>query len=97
VSRIVDVVAWMSVLLTSTMAIAFIVVCFVKARAIGMAGAALLAAYAFVDVGTTCATRAALLLPSTPMDALAVVNVLSSSISTALAVTAFVLLRRGFD
>jgi hypothetical protein len=104
-SGVGDVFGWLGTSFHAVLALAFIVVCFVKGKAVGMGGAALLAVLAVLDVLGVCVWRVGFLVLRSShagyssMDSfftgMQVVNTFSNAIGIGLAVAAFALLRRG--
>jgi len=101
---ILEILGWMSTGVHVLLALAFVVVCFVRAKRIGMAGAILLAVIAFVDLGQVCVWRVGSLALRTThasyksvdgfFTAAGVMNVLGSLVSIGLAFAAYALLRK---
>jgi hypothetical protein len=100
----IAILGWLQTAFHVAIAMAFVVLCFVRARRIGTAGAFLLAAFALVDVLTLMIYRLAMaaLSSSRPssgtfegvFSALGVMNVFCDLISIGLVFAAFFVLRK---
>lgn len=100
---LIEVLSWLNTGFHTLLVLAFIVICFVNAKRIGMAGATLLVVVAFLDVAQVCTFRVGMIAMRTAggygaMDsfftAMGVLNVLSSLVAAGLVVAAMALLRK---
>jgi hypothetical protein len=104
-SGVGDVMGWLGTSFHAVLVMAFIVVCFVKGKALGMGGAVILAVLAVLDLLGVCVWRVGFLVLRSShagyesMDSfftgMQIVNSFTNAIGIGLAVAAFALLRRG--